>query len=80
MTKNSESTIYNLCSKERFNSFINKISIWNLSFMRSPITAKLIEVNDDALVLEMRDGRILVARLGTIVGFGMIKKQPLQVV
>ncbi len=56
--------------------FIGKIIIWNLSFMKGPITGRLIEVTDQHFLIEMRDGRMLVARLDCILGFGMAKKQP----
>lgn len=79
-SKDSVSTINSLCSKEQLESFINKVCIWNLSFMKGPIVGQLIEINDKGFVLEMRDGRLLVARLDTVVGFGMVKNQPAEVV
>jgi hypothetical protein len=40
------------------------------------ITGKLLEVNNDYFLIEMRDGRTLVARIDSIIGFGMVKHQP----
>ena len=43
--------------------------------MEKPITGKLLEVNSDYFLIEMRDGRTLVASINSIIGFGMAKKQ-----
>ena len=48
--------------------------------MDKPITGKLIEVNPDYFLIEMRDGRTLVARVDSIIGFGMVKNQPAEAV
>ena len=73
--KNNKSTINKLCSSEQIKKFLNKIIIWNLSFMDQPITGKLIEINGDYFLIEMKDGRTLVARVDTVIAFGMAKKQ-----
>lgn len=73
--KNNKSTINKLCSSEQIKKFLNKIIIWNLSFMDQPITGKLIEINSDYFLIEMKDGRTLVARVDTVIAFGMAKKQ-----
>jgi hypothetical protein len=44
--------------------------------MGRPLTGKLLEVTDECVLIEMRDGRTLVARLDCVVGFGMAKHQP----
>ena len=69
-------TINSFCSYEQLEKFLGKIIIWNLSFMDKPITGKLLEVNSDYFLIEMRDGRTLVASINSIIGFGMIKHQP----
>lgn len=74
--KNNKNTINKFCSSEQLEKFLGKIIIWNLSFMDKPITGKLIEVNSDYFLIEMRDGRTLVASINSIIGFGMIKHQP----
>jgi len=73
--KNNKSTINKLCSSEQIKKFLNKIIIWNLSFMDQPITGKLIEINSDYFLIEMKDGRTLVSRVDTVIAFGMAKKQ-----
>jgi len=78
--KNSKNTISKFCSYEQLEKFLCKIIIWNLSFMDKPITGKLIEVNPDYFLIEMRDGRTLVARVDSIIGFGMVKNQPAEAV
>lgn len=74
--KNTKNKINKFCSHEQLAKFLNKIIIWNLSFMDKPITGKLIEVNTDYFLIEMRDGRTLVASINSIIGFGMAKNQP----
>lgn len=64
------------CSQEQLEKFKGKVCIWNLTFMDRPITGKLLEVNDECFLIEMRDGRTLVARLDCVSGFGMAKRQP----
>jgi hypothetical protein len=56
--------------------FVNKICVFDLSFMERSITGKVVEINPNYILLEMRDGRLLCARLDTILGFGMVKNQP----
>ncbi|MGV8125706.1 MAG: hypothetical protein ACP5PV_00655 [Methanothrix sp.] len=48
--------------------------------MDKPITGKLLEINPDYFLIQMRDGRTLVARIDSIVGFGMAKNQPAEAV
>ena len=43
--------------------------------MHSAITGKLIEVTNDYMLIEMRDGRTMCAKLACINGFSMTKKQ-----
>ena len=74
--KNTKNTISKFCSSEQLEKFLNKVIIWNLSFMDKPITGKLLEVNSDYFLIEMRDGRTLVASINSIIGFGMVKHQP----
>ena len=63
-------------SQEQLEKFKGKVCIWNLTFMDRPLTGKLLEVTDESFLIEMRDGRTLVARLDCVVGFGMAKRQP----
>jgi hypothetical protein len=44
--------------------------------MDRSITGMVKEVGKDFILLEMRDGRLLCARMDTIMGFGMVKNQP----
>lgn len=74
--KNTKNTINKFCSSEQLEKFLGKIIIWNLSFMDKPITGKLLEVNPDFFLIEMRDGRTMVASIQSIIGFGMVKNQP----
>jgi hypothetical protein len=74
MEKDSKSSKF--CSQEQLEKFKGKVCIWNLTFMERPLTGKLLEVTDEYFLLEMRDGRTLVARLDCVVGFGMTKHQP----
>ena len=74
--KNTKNTISKFCSHEQLEKFLGKIIIWNLSFMDKPITGKLLEVNPDYFLIEMKDGRTLVASINSIIGFGMVKNQP----
>jgi hypothetical protein len=72
---NNKNSINKFCSYEQLEKFLGKIIIWNLSFMEKPITGKLLEVNSDYFLIEMRDGRTLVASINSIIGFGMARKQ-----
>lgn len=74
--RNNKNTISKFCSSEQLEKFLSKVIIWNLSFMDKPITGKLLEVNPDYFLIEMRDGRTLVASINSIIGFGMVKHQP----
>lgn len=73
---NTTASTREFCSKEQLDKFLGKIIIWNLTFMDKPITGKLLEVNPGYFLIEMRDGRTLVASIGTVVAFGMAKYQP----
>ena len=75
MTKKNSKNGNEFCSKEQLEKFLNRICIWNLSFMERPLSGKLVEVTDEYFLIEMRDGRTLVARRDCIVGFGMTRKQ-----
>ena len=68
--------INGVCSHEQLKKFLNKVIIWNLSFMDRPTSGKLIEINKDYFVIEMLDGRTLVARIDTVIAFAMARKQP----
>ncbi len=70
------STINSFCSYEQLERFLGTICIFNLTFMDKSITGKVKEVNKNFILLEMRDGRLLCARMDTILGFGMVKNQP----
>lgn len=70
------STINSFCSYEQLGMFLGTICIFNLTFMDRSITGMVKEVGKDFILLEMRDGRLLCARLDTILGFGMVKNQP----
>ena len=70
------STINSFCSYEQLERFLGTICIFNLTFMDKSITGKVKEVNKNFILLEMRDGRLLCARMDTIMGFGMVKNQP----
>ncbi len=64
------------CSQEQLEKFLGTVCLFDLTFMKNPITGRIIEVNKDYLLLEMRDGRLLCARIDCILGFGMVKNQP----
>ena len=70
------STINSFCSYEQLGMFLGTICIFNLTFMDRSITGMVKEVGKDFILLEMRDGRLLCARMDTILGFGMVKNQP----
>ena len=74
------STINSFCSYEQLERFLGTICIFNLTFMKRSITGMVKEVGKDFILLEMRDGRLLCARLDTILGFGMVKNQPVEAV
>jgi hypothetical protein len=63
------------CSQEQLSKFIGKRCIWNLSFMDRPTTGRLIEVTEKYFLIEMVDGRTLVARLDCVIGFAIAKDQ-----
>jgi hypothetical protein len=69
-------TINSFCSYEQLERFLGTICIFNLTFMDRSITGMVKEVGKDFILLEMRDGRLLCARMDTIMGFGMVKNQP----
>jgi len=70
------STINSFCSYEQLKRFLGTICIFNLTFMDKSITGMVKEVGKDFILLEMRDGRLLCARMDTILGFGMVRNQP----
>ena len=80
INKISKPSINSFCSFERMEKFVNKICVFDLSFMERSITGKVVEINPNYILLEMRDGRLLCARLDTILGFGMVKNQPVEAV
>jgi len=69
-------TINSFCSYEQLERFLGTICTFNLTFMDRSITGMVKEVGKDFILLEMRDGRLLCARMDTIMGFGMVKNQP----
>ena len=73
--KNNKNNNYRFCSKSQLDRFMGKVCVWNLSFMRNPICGKLIEVTDSYFLIEMQDGRALVASIESIVGFGMTRNK-----
>lgn len=75
-SKNNKLSINSFCSKEQLEKFIEKICVFDLTFMDRSITGRVKEVNKDFLLLEMRDGRLLCARIDCVLGFGMVKNQP----
>jgi len=79
-SKNNKSSINSFCSREQLEKFIEKICVFDLTFMERSITGRVKEVNKDFLLLEMRDGRLLCARIDCVLGFGMVKNQPAEVV
>jgi len=80
ISKNNKSSINSFCSREQLEKFIEKICVFDLTFMERSITGRVKEVNKDFLLLEMRDGRLLCARIDCVLGFGMVKNQPAEVV
>ncbi len=79
-SKNIKATINNFCSQEQLEKFLNKICVFDLTFMDRSITGRVKEVSKDFLLLEMRDGRLLCARIDCVQGFGMVKNQPVEAV
>ena len=80
INKDINTTINSFCSYEQLEKFLGTICIFNLTFMKRSITGMVKEVGKDFILLEMRDGRLLCARLDTILGFGMVKNQPVEAV
>jgi len=75
MTKktNKISSINSFCSAEQLVKFVGKLCIFNLTFMNQGVTGRVKEVNDNFILLEMRDGRLLCARIDSVLGFAMAK-------
>ncbi len=69
-------SIKSFCSREQLEKFLNTICVFDLTFMERSVTGRVKEVGDDFILLEMRDGRLLCARIDCVLGFGMIKNQP----
>ena len=80
INKNTKISINSFCSKEQLEKFLDKVCVFDLSFMDRSITGRVKEVNEDFLLLEMRDGRLLCARIDCVLGFGMVKTQPAEAV
>lgn len=80
MSKNIKATINNVCSQEQLEKFLNKICVFDLAFMDRSVTGRVKEVGNDFILLEMRDGRLLCARIDCVQGFGMVKNQPAEAV
>ena len=74
------STINSFCSKEQLEKFLNKVCVFDLTFMDKSITGMVKEVGKDFILLEMRDGRLLCARIDCVLGFGMVRNQPVEAV
>jgi hypothetical protein len=75
-SKNNKLSINSFCSKEQLEKFLEKICVFDLTFMERSITGRVKEVSQDFILLEMRDGRLLCARIDCVLGFGMVKNQP----
>jgi hypothetical protein len=73
---NTKGSTNGFCSSEQLEKFLNKVCVFDLTFMDRSITGRVKEVNKDFLLLEMRDGRLLCARIDCVQGFGMVKNQP----
>lgn len=79
-SKNIKATINSFCSQEQLAKFLNKICVFDLTFMERSITGRVKEVSKDFILLEMRDGRLLCARIDCVQGFGMVKNQPAEAI
>ena|GEM_PF-911601 len=80
INKSNNTAINSFCSYEQLEKFLNTICVFDLTFMKRSITGRVKEVNEDFLLLEMRDGRLLCARLDCVLGFGQVKNQPVRAV
>ena len=80
INKNNKVSINSFCSKEQLEMFLDKVCVFDLSFMERSITGRVKEVGKDFLLLEMRDGRLLCARIDCVLGFGMVKTQPAEAI
>jgi hypothetical protein len=74
--KNNKLSINSFCSQEQLEKFLDKVCVFDLSFMDRSVTGRVKEVGKDFILLEMRDGRLLCARIDCVQGFGMVKNQP----
>jgi hypothetical protein len=74
--KNNKVSINSFCSQEQLEKFLDKVCVFDLSFMDRSITGRVKEVGKDFILLEMRDGRLLCAKIDCVQGFGMVKNQP----
>jgi hypothetical protein len=70
------SSIKSFCSKEQLKRFLDTICVFDLTFMDRSVSGRVKEVGDDFILLEMRDGRLLCARIDCVLGFGMVRNQP----
>ncbi len=78
--KNNKVSTNNFCSNEQLEKFLDKVCVFDLTFMERSITGRVKEVGKDFILLEMRDGRLLCARIDCVLGFGMVKNQPAEAV
>ena len=78
--KNNKPSINSFCSQEQLEKFLDKVCVFDLSFMDRSVTGRVKEVGKDFILLEMRDGRLLCARIDCVQGFGMVKHQPAEAV
>ena len=67
---------YNNDTEEYLDTFLGKVCIFNLSFLKNPISGKLVEIRRDHITIEMRDGRRLCASMAAVAGFCETKRQP----
>jgi hypothetical protein len=84
-SKNNKATIVNetinsFCSQEQLVKFLNTICVVDFSFMKKSVTGRIKEVGPEFILLEMRDGRLLCARIDCVQGFGMVKNQPAEAI
>ncbi len=78
--KNNKLSINSFCSQEQLEKFLDKVCVFDLSFMDRSVTGRVKEVSKDFILLEMRDGRLLCARIDCVQGFGMVKNQPAEAI
>jgi hypothetical protein len=74
-SENNKASINSFCSQEQAVKFLNTICVVDFSFMKKSVTGRIKEVGPEFILLEMRDGRLLCARIDCVQGFGMVKNQ-----